>query len=107
MVYHRRSWKALWILLTESKGPFWKLRDLVARNCGAQDRVPIIYTYSRRESRATLERRGFRVRNIEVDHSFPCHITDYVEDRYVFPCNARARVPRTRTAFRVALMLDG
>jgi hypothetical protein len=47
---------------------------------------------------------GFRVRNIEVDHSFPCHITDYVEDRYVFPRNARARVPRTRTAFRVALM---
>src|SRR5271165_4872610 len=32
MVYHRRSWKVGWILATEGKGQFWKMKELVARN---------------------------------------------------------------------------
>src|SRR5262249_5946934 len=64
MVYHQHSWKVLWILLTEGKGQFWKLRELVARNSEAQTGCPITYTYSRREGRDLLERNGFRVKNI-------------------------------------------
>jgi 2-polyprenyl-3-methyl-5-hydroxy-6-metoxy-1,4-benzoquinol methylase len=83
MVYHRRSWKVLGILLGEGRGQFWKLNDLVAKNSEAQTGCPITYTYSRREGRELLERRGFSVRNAEVDHIFPYHIQDYVQYRYV------------------------
>jgi 2-polyprenyl-3-methyl-5-hydroxy-6-metoxy-1,4-benzoquinol methylase len=83
MVYHRRSWKVLWILLTEGQGQFWKLRELVAKNSEAQTGCPITYTYSRREGRELLERHGFRVRNVAVDHIFPYRIKDYVQYRHV------------------------
>jgi len=83
MVYHQHSWKVLWILLTEGKGQFWKLRELVARNSEAQTGCPITYTYSRREGRDLLERNGFRVKNISVEHIFPYRIKDYVQYRYV------------------------
>src|ERR1700682_3068089 len=61
MVYHRRSWKVLGILLGEGRGQFWKLNDLVAKNSEAQTGCPITYTYSRREGRELLERQGFSV----------------------------------------------
>jgi 2-polyprenyl-3-methyl-5-hydroxy-6-metoxy-1,4-benzoquinol methylase len=83
MVYHRRSWKVMGILLGEGRGQFWKLNDLVAKNSEAQTGCPITYTYSRREGRELLERHGFSVRNAEVDHIFPYHIQDYVQYRYV------------------------
>jgi 2-polyprenyl-3-methyl-5-hydroxy-6-metoxy-1,4-benzoquinol methylase len=83
MVYHRRSWKVLWILLTEGKGQFWKLKDLVAKNSEAQTGCPITYTYSRSEGRALLENHGFRVRQTDVEHIFPYRIKDYVQYRYV------------------------
>jgi 2-polyprenyl-3-methyl-5-hydroxy-6-metoxy-1,4-benzoquinol methylase len=83
MVYHRRSWKVGWILLTEGKGQFWKLRELVAKNSEAQTGCPITYTYSRREGCALLERHGFRARQVTVDHIFPYRIRDYVQYRYV------------------------
>jgi 2-polyprenyl-3-methyl-5-hydroxy-6-metoxy-1,4-benzoquinol methylase len=83
MVYHRRSWKVMGILLGEGRGQFWKLNDLVAKNSEAQTGCPITYTYSRREGRELLERHGFSVRNAAVDHIFPYHIQDYVQYRYV------------------------
>jgi len=83
MVYHRRSWKVLWILATEGRGRFWKLRELVAKNSEAQTGCPITYTYTRREGRELLERHGFRVREERVDHIFPWRIQDYVQYRYV------------------------
>jgi 2-polyprenyl-3-methyl-5-hydroxy-6-metoxy-1,4-benzoquinol methylase len=83
MVYHRRSWKVLGILLGEGRGQFWKLNDLVAKNSEAQTGCPITYTYSRREGRELLERHGFSVRNAAVDHIFPYRIQDYVQYRYV------------------------
>jgi SAM-dependent methyltransferase len=82
MVYHRRSYKVGWILLTEGRGQFWKLPDLVAKNSEAQTGCPVTYTYSRREGRQLLERHGFRVREVRVDHIFPYHIPDYVQYRY-------------------------
>jgi hypothetical protein len=42
MVYYRYAWKVGWILLTEGKGQFWKLQELVARNSEAQTGCPIL-----------------------------------------------------------------
>jgi 2-polyprenyl-3-methyl-5-hydroxy-6-metoxy-1,4-benzoquinol methylase len=36
MVYHRYSWKVLWILLKFGRGRFWRLGELVARHSEAQ-----------------------------------------------------------------------
>jgi 2-polyprenyl-3-methyl-5-hydroxy-6-metoxy-1,4-benzoquinol methylase len=81
MVYHRNSWKVLWILLGEGRGAFWKLDELVARNSEAQPGCPVTYTYAPASARKLL--RGFRVESMFVDHIFPYRISDYVEYRYV------------------------
>jgi 2-polyprenyl-3-methyl-5-hydroxy-6-metoxy-1,4-benzoquinol methylase len=52
MVYHRRSWKVLGILLREAHGAWWRLDDAIARNSEAQTGCPITYTYSRRTGAA-------------------------------------------------------
>jgi 2-polyprenyl-3-methyl-5-hydroxy-6-metoxy-1,4-benzoquinol methylase len=83
MVYHRRSYKVAWILLSEGQGQFWKLQDLVAKDSEAQTGCPVTYTYTRREGRELLERHGFRVRDVQVEHIFPYRIPDYVQYRYV------------------------
>ncbi len=83
MVYHRRSWKVFWILMTYGKGQFWKLAELVARNSEAETGCPVTYTYTRQEMRALLERHGFRMTEAWVDHIFPYRIADYVQYRYV------------------------
>jgi len=81
MVYHRWSWKVLWILWY-GKGQFWRTAELVARNSEAQSGCPVAYTYSRREARLLVESRGFRVTDLFVDHIFPYRIADYVQYRY-------------------------
>lgn len=83
MVYHRRSYKVAWILLTEGKGRFWKLSELVAKNSEAQTGCPVTYTYTRREGRRLLENHCFRVTGVQVEHIFPYRISDYVQYRYV------------------------
>jgi len=83
MVYHRRSWKVAWIVATEGKGRFWKLQDVVAKNSEAQTGCPVTYTYTRREGRRLLEKHGFRVMDVRVEHIFPYRIPDYIEYRYV------------------------
>lgn len=81
MLYHRWSWKVAWILMTEGKGAFWKLDELVARNSEAQTGCPVTYTYSPREAERLL--RGFEVVDSWSDFIFPYRIRDYVEYRYV------------------------
>ena len=83
MVYHRRSYKVAWIFATEGQGQFWKLGEIIARNAEAQTGCPIAYTYTRKEGRELLERHGFKVTNVAVDHIFPYRIRDYVQYRYV------------------------
>lgn len=82
MVYHRRSWKVMWILMTEGKGQFWKASKLIAKNSEAQTGCPITYTYTRNEGRRLMELRNFCVRDIFVDHIFPYRIAKYVQYRY-------------------------
>ena len=83
MVYHRWSWKVLWIVLGYGKGQFWRTAELVARNSEAQTGCPVTYTYSRPQARRLVESRGFRVTGLFVDHIFPYRIADYVRYRYV------------------------
>jgi SAM-dependent methyltransferase len=83
MVYHRRSWKVARILLTEGRGKFWKLQELVAKNSEAQTGCPVTYTYTRREGRELLERHGFRVTDVRVEHIFPYRIVDYNKYQYI------------------------
>src|SRR5271154_771228 len=83
MVYHRRSWKVLWLLATEGRGKFWKLDDIVARSSEAQTGCPVTYSYSRAEGRELLESHGFRVIDVSVDHIFPYRIPEYVKYQYV------------------------
>ena len=83
MVYHRWSWKVLWIVLGYGKGQFWRTAELVARNSEAQSGCPVTYTYSRREARRLVESQGFRVTDLFVDHIFPYRIADYIQYRYV------------------------
>ncbi len=82
MVYHRYSWKVLWLLLRSGKGQFWKTSELVAKHSEAQTGCPITYVYSRRQGRELMERHGFRVTELWTDHIFPYRIRDYKEYRY-------------------------
>jgi 2-polyprenyl-3-methyl-5-hydroxy-6-metoxy-1,4-benzoquinol methylase len=83
MVYHRRSWKVFWIMMTYAKGQFWRLPEMVARYSEAQTGCPVTYTYTRKEARELCERYGFRVTETRVEHIFPYRISDYVRYRYV------------------------
>jgi ubiquinone/menaquinone biosynthesis C-methylase UbiE len=82
MVYHRYSWKVLWVLLRSGKGQFWKTSELVAKHSEAQTGCPITYIYSRRQGHELMERNGFRVTDLWVDHIFPYRVRDYKEYRY-------------------------
>ena len=83
MVYHRRSWKVFWIVAGQGRGRFWKTDELVSEHSEAQTGCPVTFSYTRREGRELVERSGFRVRDLSVDHVFPYRIRDYVEYRYV------------------------
>jgi 2-polyprenyl-3-methyl-5-hydroxy-6-metoxy-1,4-benzoquinol methylase len=83
MVYHRHSWKVLWILVGEGRGRFWRADELIAKYSEAQTGCPVTYAYSRTEGRELIEQNGFRVEQLAVDHVFPYRIRDYVEYRYV------------------------
>lgn len=82
MLYHEWSWKVLSTVLIEGKGRFWDADRIVARYSEAQTGCPVTYTYSRREGRQLLERHGFRVTDLLVDHIFPYRVADYVQYRY-------------------------
>jgi 2-polyprenyl-3-methyl-5-hydroxy-6-metoxy-1,4-benzoquinol methylase len=83
MVYHRRSWKVLWILVTYGNGKFWRLKELVARHSEAQTGCPVTHTYTRREARELLERYRCRVGKTQVEHIFPYRIREYIRYRYM------------------------
>ena len=90
MMYHRYSWKVLSILLLYGKGRLWRLQDLVAQNSEAQTGCPVTYSCVRGEARALLQRNGFHVTRMFVDHIFPYRVADYVQYRYVKPWYFRA-----------------
>ena len=89
MVYHRRSWKVLSILIREAHGQWWRLDEAIARNSEAQTGSPVTYTYTQQSAAELLTSTGFRMTGGFVDHIFPYRIADYVRYRYIkaFPFN--------------------
>jgi 2-polyprenyl-3-methyl-5-hydroxy-6-metoxy-1,4-benzoquinol methylase len=83
MIYHRRSWKVFWIVASQGRGRFWKTDELVATHSEAKTGCPVTFTYTQREARGLIERSGFRVGDLHVDHVFPYRVRDYVQYRYV------------------------
>jgi len=88
MVYHRRSWKVMEILLGYGKGRVWDLERLVARYSEAQTGCPVTYTYLTRGIPRLLA--GFRIREMWVDHIFPYRVPEYTRYRYVRTWSVRA-----------------
>jgi len=82
MVYHRWSWKVLWILFVYGKGQFWKINRLIADYSEAEAGCPITYTYSRGQGRRLLEKQGFRVMETKVEHIFSYRIPEYSTYEY-------------------------
>lgn len=82
MVYNRRSWKVLWILLRYGKGAFWKADEHIARWSEAQTGCPVTYSYTPRTISELLDRAGFEVTDWFVDHIFPWKVSEYVQYRY-------------------------
>ncbi len=82
MVYNRRSWKVLWILLTYGKGQFWKLDEIVARHSEAQTGCPITYTYTKAGLRELIVGAGLQITELRVEHIFPYVIDEYRQYRY-------------------------
>jgi 2-polyprenyl-3-methyl-5-hydroxy-6-metoxy-1,4-benzoquinol methylase len=83
MVYNRRSWKVLWMVLKYGKGDFRQTKKLIAEHSEAQFGSPVTYAYTKNELREMLGRHGYRVTDLFVDHIFPWRIDDYLEYRYV------------------------
>ncbi|MDW8236138.1 MAG: methyltransferase domain-containing protein [Bacteroidia bacterium] len=83
MVYHRYSWKVLWILLKYGKAQFWRTSEWIARYSEAQEGCPVTYVYSPKEIKEALRRAGWEVVEWWVDHIFPYRISDYVQYRYM------------------------
>jgi 2-polyprenyl-3-methyl-5-hydroxy-6-metoxy-1,4-benzoquinol methylase len=83
MIYHRRSWKVFSVVAAQGHGRFWKTDELVAEHSEAQTGCPVTFSYTRREARELVERSGFEVQDLSVDHVFPYRVRDYVEYRYV------------------------
>lgn len=82
MMYYSLSWKVFWATLRYGGGRFWDWRRIIAKHSEAQTGCPVTYTYTKRELSRLLEERGFRVKEIFVDHIFPYRISDYVQYRY-------------------------
>lgn len=82
MVYYRYSWKVFWMLLTDGKGKFWKLDEIIAKNSEAQTGCPVTYSYTKKTIKDLIGD-GFEVEEVFADHIFPYRIPDYVKYEYV------------------------
>lgn len=102
MMYHRRSWKVLWIAMGYGKGRFWRLDELIATHSEAQTGCPVTYSYSRASLRSLLSATGFTSPRTRVDHVFAFRIADYVKYRYVKEWYFRWMPPAVFRAFERA-----
>jgi ubiquinone/menaquinone biosynthesis C-methylase UbiE len=82
MMYYTFSWKVIWAVLRYGRGRFWDWRRIVATYSEAQTGCPVTYTYTKSELSQILEKRGYRVTEVFVDHIFPYSIPEYVQYQY-------------------------
>jgi len=80
MIYHRYSWKTLWILLKYGKGAFWKLDELLAHYSEAEIGSPVTYVFSKQEAKKLLT--GFKILEMKIDHIFPYIVPEYRQYHY-------------------------
>ncbi|MDX1923172.1 MAG: class I SAM-dependent methyltransferase [Alphaproteobacteria bacterium] len=83
MMYYKWSWKVFWILAQEGFR-FDQTDALIAKHSEAQTGCPVTYIYTKKTLTEYVERQGFEVKDIFVDHIFPYFIPDYVKYIYRF-----------------------
>lgn len=91
MLYHKVSWKVLWILfrrggwlkLLGSPLTLTNLNKIIGEHSEAQTGCPVTYTYTRRQARKLLEKCGFSVGEMKTDHIFPYQIPPYTQGQHV------------------------
>jgi len=71
MVYHRRSLRVLGIVLWRGFGAFWRTDSLVNRHGLPERGCPLTKVFGRKQARRLVERAGFKVTRISVDHIYP------------------------------------
>ena len=77
MVYHKFSWKVLWMLLNYGYEP-----NFIAKSSEAESNCPVTYAYSKAEAKKLMEQAGFTVTGIRVEHIFPYEISAYKRYEY-------------------------
>lgn len=82
MLYHKVSWKVLWIALKYWRGQRGGLDELVQMFSEAQTGCPLTRTYTKRSAKVLLRDGGFLATKIGIDHIFPYNIPAYVEGRH-------------------------
>jgi 2-polyprenyl-3-methyl-5-hydroxy-6-metoxy-1,4-benzoquinol methylase len=80
MVYHRRSWKVLAMMLSEG-GRYSKTDEIIAKHSEAQTGCPITYSYTTSTVQNLLAPH-FKASEIFIDHIFPYVIPKYVRYEY-------------------------
>lgn len=84
MLYNRRSWKALWILLNYWRGQRPRnVAGFIQKYSEAQTGCPVTHTYTEKSATALLESCGFVVTKTEIDHIFPYNVPAYIEGRLI------------------------
>jgi len=95
MLYHRRSTKALRILLTNIGKLLqgWTVDGIIALESEAQTGCPITHTYTRKKGIDLLQSLGFSVQDTRVCHIFPYVGEHYGKGKYIkaFPWNIMPR----------------
>lgn len=81
MMYYKWSWKVFWILAQEGFR-FDQTDALIAKHSEAQTGCPVTYVYTKKSLTEYVEKQGFEVKDIFVDHIFPYFIPDYV--KYIY-----------------------
>jgi 2-polyprenyl-3-methyl-5-hydroxy-6-metoxy-1,4-benzoquinol methylase len=81
MVYNRRSWKVLWILMTYGKMAFWKIDELIAKYSEARTGCPVTYSYTPKTIEGLLGK--FVIEEVQIDHIFSYKIPEYKNYEYV------------------------
>lgn len=81
MLYHKISWKVLWIWAKFGHFcRFYDISGLVARYSEAQTGCPMTYTYTKKSAKRLLE--DFEIDSIRIEHIFPYRVKEYKNHVY-------------------------
>jgi 2-polyprenyl-3-methyl-5-hydroxy-6-metoxy-1,4-benzoquinol methylase len=75
MVYHRTSWKVLWMVMKYGLNRGKTIDDLIARHSEAENGCPVTYSYTVNTIKTLLD--GFEIIDTSIEHIFPYSIPEY------------------------------